>query len=429
MTLTLGVAFASLLLNFIAFCIAMKWLIPTNRRPIPPDPNNVPTSEEMTTDSLPIAAHVRVPAPETDLHQQSLLVQAFILQQLSLLRYFFEASVAFILHHQSLLLQCREVLEQSSDAFILHQQSLLFQEAWNSFILHQRSLLMRYREALDAFFLHRQSLLPHYREALEQSTDAFILHQQSALDALQSSVSNAPFSSLSHVVSNFQLAYESERGWKRTIRASASDLKFQWVQLDGGGGGGGGDGITEVGTSVVDLETSKNFDFLKSAFVRKIKFHEGNDWRMRTGTVELVPASEAVVDSRLVVQNQTLLSYADILQIQGRPLPEKKAWFEQICQRLTTSWEDGHIHICVRRSHLLVDSVDAILGLGREDMWKVWRIEFLGEPAIDAGGPTREWFELVTEQVFDPACGLWIPSANNQACVDINPSSGRCRNV
>ena len=220
---------------------------------------------------------------------------------------------------------------------------------------------------------------------------------------------------VSQVVGNISLAYESEKaGWKRTIRVT--DMKFQWVRLEGGGDDKNGD--------LIDLDTDK-FDFTKSAYVRKINFMEGNDARMRTGVVELVTASEAVVDSRLVVRNQTLLSYSDIAQTQGRPLPEKKAWFDNICKQLTMPWDDGHIRICVRRSHLLLDSVDAIMGLGRDDLNKAWRIEFLGEPAIDAGGPTREWFELVTEQVYDPACGLWVPSANNQACVDINPASGR----
>jgi len=45
------------------------------------------------------------------------------------------------------------------------------------------------------------------------------------------------------------------------------------------------------------------------------------------------------------------------------------------------------------------------------------------EPAIDAGGPTKEWFELVAKKIFDPAFGLFIPSTHNQACVDINPAS------
>lgn len=217
---------------------------------------------------------------------------------------------------------------------------------------------------------------------------------------------------VSQVVGKIQLAYESEKGgWKRTIRVT--DLKFQWVRLDNSGDPSGG---------AIDLDSQ--FDFLKSAYVRKINFMEGNDARLRSGTVELVPASAAVVDSRLVVNNQTLVSYADIAQTQGKPLGEKKAWFENVCRQLTIPWEEGHLKLCVRRSHLLPDSVEAIMSLGREDLRKEWRFEFLGEPGIDAGGVTKEWFELVSEQVYDPACGLWVPSVNNQACVDINPGSG-----
>jgi len=139
--------------------------------------------------------------------------------------------------------------------------------------------------------------------------------------------------------------------------------------------------------------------------------------------VQLVPANEAVVDSRLVVHNRTLMSYADIAAVQGKPLEEKTVWFQSICSQLTSAWEDGHVKIVVRRRHLLLDSVDAVMSLGRDDLRRRWRIEFLGEPAIDAGGLAREWFQLVSEQIFDPAFGLWVASANNQMCVNINPSS------
>jgi hypothetical protein len=219
---------------------------------------------------------------------------------------------------------------------------------------------------------------------------------------------------VSDVVDKIIIEYESEQGgWRRTIRVT--DLKFQWVRLDGHASDGG---------DAVDLDS--HFDFLKSAYVRKIEFLEGNDARMRTGVVELVPASDATVDSRLVYENRTLLSYADIAHTQGKPLEDKKVWFEGICEQLTHQWEEGHIKICIRRSQMLQDSVDAVMSLSRQDLRKRWRLEFLGEPAIDAGGPTKEWFELVTQQLFDPACGLWIPSINNQACVDINPASGMC---
>lgn len=233
---------------------------------------------------------------------------------------------------------------------------------------------------------------------------------------------------VSQMVGSIKLSYESEKaGWTRTIRAT--DLKFQWVRLDGG------DGSTDQASSSanihkdevekVDIEGMGRFDFKRSAYVRKISFLEGNDARMRTGKVELVPANEAVVDSRLVVKNKTLLSYADIAMVQGKALEEKTAWFQNICTTLTSAWEDGHIKMVVRRRHLLLDSVDAIMSLGRDDLRKRWRIEFLGEPGIDAGGVTREWFQLVTKQIFDPDFGLWLSSVNNQMCVNINPASGK----
>jgi E3 ubiquitin-protein ligase NEDD4 len=61
-------------------------------------------------------------------------------------------------------------------------------------------------------------------------------------------------------------------------------------------------------------------------------------------------------------------------------------------------------------------------------MRKRWRIEFLGEPGIDAGGVTREWFQLLTEQIFDPDFGLWLSSVNNQMCMTINPASSKFKN-
>lgn len=218
------------------------------------------------------------------------------------------------------------------------------------------------------------------------------------------------------VIGNIQLSYENESGgWCRTIRVT--DLKFQWVRVNQNSTK---DGLLEGGTNVDEMKT---FDFSKAAYVRKLHFLEGNDARMRTGKVELVPANEAVVESRLVSNNKTLLSYADIANVQGKTLEEKTAWFENICGQLTSSWDNGHVKLVVRRHSLLSDSVDAVMSLGRDYMRKRWRVEFYGEPGLDAGGVTREWFQLVTEQIFDPDFGLWLSSVNNQMSMTINPAS------
>lgn len=226
-----------------------------------------------------------------------------------------------------------------------------------------------------------------------------------------------------HALGSIQLSYESEKdgGWCRTIRVN--DLKFQWVRttantsrndLDINGGG------------ISALDDMQTFDFSKAAYVRKLQMLEGNDARMRTGKVTLVPAQEAVVESRLVQNGKTILSYSDIANYQTKSLEIKSNWFYgTVCSQITAPWEDGHVKIVVRRRHLLNDSVDAIMSLGREDMRKRWRIEFLGEPGIDAGGVTREWFQLVTEMIFDPDFGLWLSSVNNQMCMIINPASGK----
>jgi E3 ubiquitin-protein ligase NEDD4 len=44
---------------------------------------------------------------------------------------------------------------------------------------------------------------------------------------------------------------------------------------------------------------------------------------------------------------------------------------------------------------------------------------------IDAGGLAREWFQLVTTEIFDPDMGLWMSSETNQMCMQINPASSK----
>ena len=255
---------------------------------------------------------------------------------------------------------------------------------------------------------------------------------------------------------NVQLSYKDDAGssgWERTIRVT--DMKFQWIRVVDDNDHNGDkkkasssnrNTNTPLSTSTVsspvgddndmgakaleDMEGAP-FDFGKAAYVRKLQYLEGNDARMRTGSVSLVPAQEAVVDSKLVDHNyhgtnqtKTLLQYTDICNVQSKNLEDKMDWFHtSICEELYTPWEQGHVKIVVRRHSLLIDSVDAIMALGRDDMRKRWRFEFAGEPGIEAGGLTREWFQLVTEQIFDPDFGLWTSSVNNQMSMQINAAS------
>jgi len=203
------------------------------------------------------------------------------------------------------------------------------------------------------------------------------------------------------------LRYDTEDGWIRSIRVT--DMKFIWIRMDREG---------EV------LSNNLKFNEKTSAFVRAINFLEGNDKRMRTGKVSLVPASEYTVDS-VIKSNSgaTVVDYAEIAMVQKQTFDEKSAWLQRTCKKLGIPWEEGHMRICVRREHLLVDSIKAVMSLGRDDLKKIWRFEFLGEEGIDAGGLAKEWFLLVTQAIFDADSGLWLSNSTNQMLMRINPAS------
>jgi hypothetical protein len=203
-----------------------------------------------------------------------------------------------------------------------------------------------------------------------------------------------------------KLKYDKD-GWQRTIRVS--DMKFQWVRVDDKG----------------EFDFNTRFDVHKSAYVRKLEFRPGDDPRIRTGILSLVPATEAVVDSKIKsADNRDLVTYSDIAAAQIKAFEEKADWFQNTCAQLCVEWNEGHMRMNVRRQFLLGDSVDAVMSLSRKDLRKLWRFEFIGEMGIDAGGLAREWFQLVTEEIFDPDMGLWQSSAVNQMCMEINPASG-----
>ena len=205
-----------------------------------------------------------------------------------------------------------------------------------------------------------------------------------------------------------KLSYDKD-GWTRTIRVS--DMKFQWVRMDDKG----------------DVDTTTRFVSDKSAYVRKLDFRPGNDDRVRDALLTLVPATEAFVDSRVRGNNgEVIVTYSEIADAQVKTFEEKTTWFQEKCLDLGVEWNEGHMRMNVRREYLLEDSVDAVMSLSRRDLRKLWRFEFIGEMGIDAGGLAREWFQLVTSEIFDPDMGLWQSSEANQMMMVINPASSKC---
>ena len=56
---------------------------------------------------------------------------------------------------------------------------------------------------------------------------------------------------------------------------------------------------------------------------------------------------------------------------------------------------------------------------------KLW-IEFDNEVGLDYGGLAREWFYLLSKDMFNPYYGLFEYSATDNYTLQINPYSGVC---
>uniref|UniRef100_A0A1Y1KXM1 E3 ubiquitin-protein ligase n=2 Tax=Photinus pyralis TaxID=7054 RepID=A0A1Y1KXM1_PHOPY len=83
--------------------------------------------------------------------------------------------------------------------------------------------------------------------------------------------------------------------------------------------------------------------------------------------------------------------------------------------------------IKIRRKSILEDSYRAITTVPRVDLLKtkLW-IEFESEVGLDYGGLAREWFYLLSKEMFNPYYGLFEYSAMDNYTLQINPFSGMC---
>lgn len=120
----------------------------------------------------------------------------------------------------------------------------------------------------------------------------------------------------------------------------------------------------------------------------------------------------------------SIVNFRDLARVAGDPFSDKSVWFRQVVRDLRVPWEEGHMAVRVRRSNLLADAQEAFNNVDPQDFRKIFRFEFIGEPGIDAGGVAREFYQLASAALFDANNGLFMSSAINQTCMQINPASG-----
>lgn len=84
----------------------------------------------------------------------------------------------------------------------------------------------------------------------------------------------------------------------------------------------------------------------------------------------------------------------------------------------------GQCHIKVRREHIFEDSFAEITRQSATDLKKRLMIKFDGEDGLDYGGLSREFFFLLSHEMFNPFYCLFEYSAHDNYTLQINPHSG-----
>lgn len=84
----------------------------------------------------------------------------------------------------------------------------------------------------------------------------------------------------------------------------------------------------------------------------------------------------------------------------------------------------GQCHVKVRREHIFEDSYAEIMRQNANDLKKRLMIKFDGEDGLDYGGLSREFFFLLSHEMFNPFYCLFEYSAHDNYTLQINPHSG-----
>ncbi|AET41664.1 NEDD4 family E3 ubiquitin-protein ligase Ecym_8394 [Eremothecium cymbalariae DBVPG len=84
----------------------------------------------------------------------------------------------------------------------------------------------------------------------------------------------------------------------------------------------------------------------------------------------------------------------------------------------------GQCHIRVRRKHIFEDAYQEIMRQTPEDLKKRLMIKFDGEEGLDYGGVSREFFFLLSHEMFNPFYCLFEYSSHDNYTIQINPNSG-----
>ncbi|KAL4579973.1 hypothetical protein LXL04_016144 [Taraxacum kok-saghyz] len=126
-----------------------------------------------------------------------------------------------------------------------------------------------------------------------------------------------------------------------------------------------------------------------------------------------------------VRQNPGLLEKSLCMMLKAPRLIDfdnKRSYFRSRIRQQHDQHLTGPLRISVRRAYVLEDSYNQLRMRPSQDLKGRLNVHFQGEEGIDAGGLTREWYQLLSRVIFDKGALLFTTGGNN-ATFQPNPNS------
>ncbi|KAL1366395.1 hypothetical protein HN51_014224 [Arachis hypogaea] len=153
----------------------------------------------------------------------------------------------------------------------------------------------------------------------------------------------------------------------------------------------------------------------------------GDSQRRLDGTVTFTRFAEKHrrLANAFVRQNPGLLEKSLSMMLKVPRLIDfdnKRAYFRSRIRQQHDQHLSGPLRISVRRAYILEDSYNQLRMRPTQDLKGRLNVQFQGEEGIDAGGLTREWYQLLSRVIFDKNALLFTTVGNN-ATFQPNPNS------
>ena len=153
----------------------------------------------------------------------------------------------------------------------------------------------------------------------------------------------------------------------------------------------------------------------------------GDSQRRLDGTVTFTRFAEKHrrLANAFIRQNPGLLEKSLSMMLKAPRLIDfdnKRAYFRSRIRQQHDQHLSGPLRISVRRAYILEDSYNQLRMRPTQDLKGRLNVQFQGEEGIDAGGLTREWYQLLSRVIFDKGALLFTTVGNN-ATFQPNPNS------